>query len=402
MSFLTRTKRAAPSAPATGKALQYVDASGVTHELDANGVDNVLTNTSRFNWVRNSGFWFAQRQLPGTLTTYGGGTTRAITADGWGITCENASMQYIRTLTAPAPETGLQGGAYGSFTKITSAGKLHISQVIETLDVANLRGRTVRLQFWAKAIVGNPIAFRVGLISENNTSNPATTGSNTFSTFNGAGTDPTLATSTANWAYLTPKTVTGDNCTVSGSAADLSLTPLWQRFGLCFDVPSNCQGLMLAVWSNGQLAATNGIAISQVSLTDGFEIQAWSPQDQFREFLRCQRYYCKSFGVDSAPAQNFGILGSLLRGHVSVAGATAGQPLGCLRFPVEMVGSPALTFYNPSAANAFARNTTAGTDATATAGSGTTAEGTTVTFTGIAAWTVAQAMAVHWTADAEL
>ncbi len=53
-------------------------------------------------------------------------------------------------------------------------------------------------------------------------------------------------------------------------------------------------------------------------------------------------------------------------------------------------------------ANAFARNTTAGTDATATAGASLGTDGGDITFTGLAAWTVAQAVSIHYTANAEL
>ena len=402
MSYLTRTKRAAPATPAAGKATQYVDTTGQTHEIIDTGVDNVLTQAARFNWLRNSGFWFAQRQAPGTLTTYGGSTSRAPTADGWGIVSETASMQYQRISTQAAPEIGLQSTYYGNFSKITAAGKLQISQMVETNDCENIRGRTVRFQFWAKAMVAASLNFRVGLVYETNSVNPSINGTAIISSFNGTGTDPTFNAGPPNLAYQAPKAgVTGDNCTINGNAADFTVTSVWQRYGLCFDIPTTAVNVMVVIWSNAQLAATNGISISQASLTDGFEIQAWSPRDQNTELLRCQRYFSKSFGVDQQPQQNFGILGALLRGHVSVAGATAGQPIG-LSFPVEMWTNPTLTFYNPSAANAFARNTTAGTDATATGISGTGSRGTTVTFTGIAAWTVAQAVAVNWQADAEL
>lgn len=77
-------------------------------------------------------------------------------------------------------------------------------------------------------------------------------------------------------------------------------------------------------------------------------------------------------------------------------------PIG-IRFPVHMRAAPTtLTFYNPSAANAFVRNTTAGSNATATASANVAASGMDATFTGIAAWTVAQSVALHYTADAEL
>ena len=130
MSYLTTAKGAAPSAPASGKASFYVDANGRPHLLDAVGTDNVLSARDLPNWIRNSAFWFAQRQAPATLTTYSSPSSRAFCADGWAISNENASVQYRRVDTGAARESGLNSRYYGSFTKITSTGKFMVSQCL--------------------------------------------------------------------------------------------------------------------------------------------------------------------------------------------------------------------------------------------------------------------------------
>jgi hypothetical protein len=141
--------------------------------------------------------------------------------------------------------------------------------------------------------------------------------------------------------------------------------------------------------------------MSEVTLTDGQAIQDWAPQAYQQELARVQRFYAKSFNIDTLPAQNVGIAGSV-RGHVNIAGAVAAQVMGA-RFPVPMRIAPTtITFYNPSAANAFVRNTAAGTDATATASANAAEQAMDITFTGIAAWAVGAATAVHYTADAEI
>lgn len=399
MSYATLNESAAPSTPASGKGVHYNSTLGEPHFVDDNGVDINLAPNRKFNWVRNSGFWFAQRQAPGTLTTYSNTTGRSITADGWGVTNENASVQYIRTDTSAAPETGLVGRFYGSFTKLTSTGKIVVTQAIEGNDTAVLRGSTVRVQCLLKALTTN-LNVRVGLTylttGTVDTGLPAT-----HVTAFGANTvDPTLGT---NMSYLAPKAGVGaDGGTISGNGITCAaVTSGWTRFGAVFDVPLGARNLVLMIWSDSQIAPAGGFAVSQVSLTDGQAIQDWAPGSFQQELARVQRLYAKSFPVDTAPAQNAGLAGAA-RGHVSVAGASASQPIG-VRFPVTMRASPATwVFYNPSAANAFARNTTAGTDATATALSIAGDQGADVFFTGIVAWTVAQAMAVHFTADAEI
>lgn len=405
MSYLTLNEGAAPSTPAGGKGSHYNQNTndGEPHFINDKGVDMNLAPNRKYNFVRNSGFWFAQRQAPGTLATYSSVGGRAVAADGYSVSNENASVQYIRTDTAGAPETGLVGEYYGSFTKITSTGKLVVAQVIEGVDTNVLRGSRVRVQLWAKGLVAASATWRIGLVQLTSAGaiDVVPSGAGLFLTaFGSASTDPTLG---ANMSYIAPSVgITPDNGTVVGNAANVTVTSAaWQRFGAVFDVPTSAKNLIVMIWSDSQVVATNGIALSQVSLTDGGAIQDWAPVAYQQELARAQRYYAKSFNIDTLPAQSAGLTGAL-RGYVSVAGAVAAQPLG-VRFPVPLrSGAPTFVFFNPSAANAFTRNTTAGTDATATAAANTGQQGTDVTFTGIAAWTVAQAVAVHYTADAEL
>jgi hypothetical protein len=156
----------------------------------------------------------------------------------------------------------------------------------------------------------------------------------------------------------------------------------------------------MLIWSNAQAAANDELNISEAGLYDSADIHDWVELPFSSEEGNVQRFCCKSFNLDTLPAQNAGLTGAI-RGSVSVAGATAGQPIG-IRFPVSMRTAPTFTFYNPSAANAFVRNTTAGSDATATAGANIGNQGADITFTGIAAWTVAQSVAVHYLAQSEL
>ena len=390
-------KGAAPALPAVGKSTYYVDASGNPHVIDASGVDNVLTADQIRNVLRNSGFWFAQRQNPAALTTYSSATNRLISADGWGITCENASAQYIRTDTSTTPEANLQNRYYGQLTKITTLGKVEFTQVIEGSNSQALRGRTVRVQCKLRGIVAATANWNIALIQNTGTVDAPTAA---FIAAQGAnGVDPTLG---ASLAYIAPKaTVTPDNATIVGNKAQCVVTnsATWARYGACFDVPTTAKNLIVMIWSDSQVVATNGVAIAEVSLTDGFEVQAWYPYPVELELERVQRYYHKTFNVDTLPATIVAI--GAARGYVSVAGAVAGQPLG-IRYPVPMRAAPVFTFFNPAAANAFTRNTVAVTDATATAGANIGDQGADITFTGIAAWTVAQAVSVQYTADAEI
>lgn len=115
----------------------------------------------------------------------------------------------------------------------------------------------------------------------------------------------------------------------------------------------------------------------------------------------CRRYYCKTFIAGAAPVQNAGLGSGEWRFPATRAGAAQNR-LGAVRFPVSMGGVPAITFYNPSAANAQARNLTSGADCSATAAQNVSHEGFLIVATGDAAAAIGDDLAVHWVADARL
>lgn len=403
MSRILVTKQAvAPAAPATGKATWYVDTAGRLHLIDATGIDNVLNARDVYNFVRNSGFWFAQRQTPGTLTTYNSATVRQICADGWGIINENASAQYRRIDTIAAPESGLQSRFWGEFTKITSTGKVGAFQVIEASSAANLRGRKVRVTAWIKGVIGTP-AMRLGLIQLNSAGTADTLPATFISALGANGTDPTLGT---NLAYVAPTAgKTGDNCTANGNAYDCTTTTAWQRFSGVFTVPSDCRNLVVGFWTNAGPVATNGFGLAQVSLIDGEETQDWTTQSMQEELDRVQRYYVKTFPIDTAPVQNGGTTNGALNWIIGKAAATALAGQAQWRYPVRMLKSPAVTAYNPGAANAQARRmtgTSAPADQTATALANINEHCVDVTWTGDANGAVGDRCIIHLAADGEL
>jgi hypothetical protein len=110
----------------------------------------------------------------------------------------------------------------------------------------------------------------------------------------------------------------------------------------------------------------------------------------------CQRYFAKTFAQGVAPAGNAGFGGALVA-HAIVANAI---PALRWQYPAPMRAVPALTFYNPSAANA--QWSAGGVNAAASGMVPATAEAAVIQTAAaptIAAGTMA---AIHVTADAEL
>lgn len=390
-------KRAAPGTPPASRGRLYLDTSGRLRMIDGDSAANVvLTPNWRENFLINGGYTFAQRQVPGTLTTYSSGANRVLAADRWSIENQNASVQFQRVDTIAAPETNLTPRYYGKYKKITSAGKITVQQIIEGSNTAPLRGRAVRFQAKLKCTVAASMAMRMGVMY--GTGAPDV--SNLSSNLGPAGWGANLVDPAFVYTLLAPRAV--DNGLIVGNGLSFTLNTNWQRYSAVFDIPLNASNVIPVLWSDNQLAVNDELNVSECGLWDGEHINDWVREDVALELLRCQRYYFKTFNPDVAPAQNAGMQGAM-RGNVNVAGAVSGEHVH-IRFPVQMREAPVsqLVFYNPSAANAFMRNITAGTDATATGSSLPSNNALHIAGTGLAAWTVGQSVAVHMAVGAEL
>ena len=99
------------------------------------------------------------------------------------------------------------------------------------------------------------------------------------------------------------------------------------------------QGSVLA--TNGATWQVTGVQLEKGSTATSFDYRPYSA-----ELAMCQRYFCSSFSIGTAPAQNLG--GGMIGKGAN--GATA-EPILCWQFPVSMRAAPTVTTYNPSAAN---------------------------------------------------
>jgi hypothetical protein len=120
------------------------------------------------------------------------------------------------------------------------------------------------------------------------------------------------------------------------------------------------------------------------------------------KYLRCLAHFWKTFPYATAPAQNAGSTGAF-RFPASRVGAAVN--FASCRFPVRMRVTPSITFFNPSAGNAQARDSSAAVDCSTTqveAGSLSTPEALLFRTTGNASTAVGNAIDVHITADARL
>jgi hypothetical protein len=404
------------------------------------GARYALSRGSYYNYLRNSGFW--STQVRSLNSTAGLGFTipvneRVLTYDGWSMCSSDngVNQTFLEGLVSRQPlyRSPYYWGAFG----IDGGGRAMVSQVIEAQDVFALRGRIVRAQavvaFCAQSsAITTPFArVRIALAKlSGGTTDVIPT---TFMTgFANSGTVPILG---ANLSFIPPLTYGADggvaevssivgtgfgprNGISTASATVNSRTgvsffpafPRGQRLGGLWQIPSDAQNLIFMIWNDQNMNSSSlatFLAVSQPSLTVGEAIQEWRCLSMAAEIARSQRFLSSSFSPTSptgAGARQLAGLAGSVRGYVNAGGTASGQILP-IRFPVEMRAAPTITLYNPSAANAFVRNTQEATDATASATANIGTTGADVTFTGRGgggSWDIGDPVAVHYLANAEI
>ena len=125
---------------------------------------------------------------------------------------------------------------------------------------------------------------------------------------------------------------------------------------------------------------------------------------RFRSFQEeldlCERYFQKSFPYAGTPAQNFGVAAGETTFMSTITGAVA--LYHDVRFKRSMRIAPTMTYYNPGAANAQARNLNDSLDCSATATSCVTTDNVVISTVGNAGAVPGERIGINWTASARL
>ncbi len=354
--------------------LQYFSADSIDQTEEVNYSDEP-------NYAVNGGFEFAQEQTPGTYTTI---SDKNYGPDQWWVTRENADVQYKRE--DGTAESGLTSKYFGTFKKITNTGKFFICQPLEGRDSVPLRGKTMIFPIKLKASGSKTIRMAVLELQTGGTMDapPATL----VTAFGANGVDPTF----------------GTNVAIITAAQSKSVTTAFQQFSVSVTVPSNSKNLFLAIWTNDQFAANDTLSVAEADFYPGSAVRAWMPKKYDEDLAACRRYFFKTFDIDIAPVQNVGNTLGTIRSIAGKAGATGTAAVIPFRFPVRMFATPTVTTFNPSAANAQIRDSSAGADCSSTSASSfhTTADATTISATGNASTAVGNIVDVHITAKARI
>lgn len=169
--------------------------------------------------------------------------------------------------------------------------------------------------------------------------------------------------------------------------------------GVTGPLSSSTTNIIVMVWTDSAQAQNVTLDIGECQLERGSLRFPFEKRPLALELAMCQRYYEKSFPLDTTPAQNGGTTEVPVFSQAVAASTSQGGIF--FAFKVTKRASPTVTGFNPLAANAQIRNNTGSTDWSSTA---TSARQGGVFFTGTspAASAAGNICSIHWTADAEL
>ena len=364
-----------------------------TNGITLDGQFNSASSMGFKNRIINGAMVIDQRNAGASVTI---GAADVYCLDRWMSQASQASkfstQQNAGSVTPPIGFVNYHGNTSLSSYSVTATDYFQVQQIIEGLNVADLgwgtaNAATVTLSFWVR--------------------------SSLTGTFGGA-----LANSSVNRSYPFSYTINAANTweqksiTIVGDTSGTWLTTNGNGIRLFFSLGmgSNRTGTAGA-WAGADyrsatsatsVVGTNGATfyITGVQLEKGSTATSFDYRPYGTELALCQRYYEKSFDIGTAVAQNSGTYNG-----TAVApspGALSGMSFSDTRYKINKRTASTVTFYNPAAANAFARDQNAGVNCTATSAWMAGESSFAITASTPVGSGVTNRVAVHWSADSEL
>jgi hypothetical protein len=258
------------------------------------------------NYIINGGFRYAQRIVPTNTASLFNGTADGYYLDRWKMCSPNLATslpQIWRTDQLTSGKTsGLDARYYGVWTLGASGNHGAMYQPIEAGTSQDLNNKVVTFQ--AKMRCGSSaqsgVLFKMGFVQANSgmaadiISPSIVSGTGAVRGFTvTSGTNPT-------W---------GSGMSLLGTETVVQLTDLWQVFTNTVQHLSGGVNLIPTIWTNNPTIVSGvQLWISEVGAYEGGGIRTWQPRLEQQELALCQRYYEKSFDIDTATANNSGLI----------------------------------------------------------------------------------------------
>ena len=297
----------------------------------------------------NGGFDFFQAGTPaGTAYTFAGPNLQdTYTFDQ--KRCNNFTGLSGWTLSRQSG--GPNSANYGKFLQGTRADKLLVYEPIEANVSQGLSNGAVDVAFQVqfRMPAGTAVIVNLGILKWTGTADTLPSAGVMSAWSSTATTDPTFAT----------------NYTMLGKVSLLATTS-WQQLSTAIAVPAGVKNLVPIVWLDAETNSAGELDLAEWMLSAALCAMPWVPGDPQQELARCQRFFEKSYLVDTAlgAASNPGFFFSYTGVGTVANGATFGH--GTCR--VTKRAAPTITIYSYTSGTASAVSNALGTDVAANSG----------------------------------
>lgn len=278
------------------------------------------------NYAQNAEFRFYQRQVPATLTNrqddaYGPDRWYMLTSGG----AVNTQTARVAEIIASSPTEYV-----GQFRQADATPRqFGNAQILETSRVLELRGKAVRLGFWARTDGTEITTLRACIGEWTGTANTVT------------------SDIVSSWA-ATPTWIGNFSC--ANTPADITISSTMSQYTVSATLGSTFNNLVLFIWTPNSEAQNDDYYLTQVQLVQGNSVLSW-PLVQIsydHDLQEAQRRYGKSYDLDTAPG-TVTLVGAAANNNNNTASVWNINTL--VPFKVTMGSAPSVTIYNPNASN---------------------------------------------------
>ena len=327
---------------------------------------------------------FRNRIINGNFDIWQRGTSftaQGYTSDRWqlfitGTTCTLSRQSF----TLGQTDVPFEPTYFNRAVVTSSAGASNLCLVAQRIeDVRTLAGQSATVSFYAKADAAKPIALEL-------------------TQHFGSGGSPSATVATIG-------------------SQKFNLTTSWQKFTATISIPSisgktlgsdNNSRLQINLWldaGSGLNANTDTLGqqsgtfdIAQVQVERGSVATPFEARPIGTELSLCQRYYSKSFNLETAPASNAGTAGS----NSTIALGAGVYTQFSITLPAPMRANPTINVHNTNATGSEARNTDTNANCTLTNVDSVGESRFRVATLTPAGSSAGNRIAIHWQAVAEL
>jgi hypothetical protein len=236
--------------------------------------------------------------------------------DRWNVLCSANNVAISRSTDAPA------GSRHSmQLAKATASGFFGIHQMFEASESIPLQNQYVTFSVWVKTQSSQVSQARISVLGWTGTA------------------DSITSSIVSSWAS-TPTYIAN---VTEYAAQTVSLTSSWQQVQVTALVNGACNNLMVLVHTTNSQLSGDTMFVSQAQLINSSDSQPYVRVEDEVEVSRCQRYYEKTYDLDTAPGTAT-TTGSF---HSSISITASGQPVVLwFKYSVQKRATASGTLYN--------------------------------------------------------